>query len=391
MHDDTRAVTAGRDPAAHHGAVNTPVYRVSTVLFPTVAAMDAAQAARDAGEQVMVYGRTGTPTSFGLENAIAELEGGYRCQTFPSGLSAVSSALTAFLKAGDHLLMTDSTYGPTRVFCDTVLSRFGVSTTYYDPLVGAGIAGLMRPNTTVVYLESPGSLTFEVQDLPAMAKAAHAGGAKVLIDNTWASSLYCKPLTLGADVSIQAGTKYVVGHSDANLGLVAATKDSWPPVRDLARRMGLAAGPDDIYLAQRGLRTLAVRLRRHMESSLAIAEWLRSRPEITRVLHPALPGDPGHALWRRDFLGASGLFAVEMKPCGPKAVAAFLDDLELFGLGYSWGGFESLAVPARLGRTRTATNAATPGPLVRFHIGLEAVDDLKEDLAAGLARFNAAG
>jgi cysteine-S-conjugate beta-lyase len=394
MHDETKLVALGRDPAAHHGAVNTPVYHVSTVLHSSIASLRAAQAARERDERVMVYGRTGTPTSFAFEDAVAALEGGHRCQAYPSGLSAVSAALLAFVKAGDHVLVSDSVYAPTRFFCDRALRRFGVETTYYDPLIGAGIAAQLRPNTAVVMVESPGSHTFEVQDIPAIAAAAHGPGrsthAVVLADNTWASPLYCRPLALGADVSIQAATKYIVGHSDANLGAATATEQAWPALLRTARQMGLCAGPDDINLAQRGLRTLAVRLSRHQESALAVAAWLQTRPEVKRVLYPALPSDPGHALWRRDFTGASGLFSIELRPCSDAAVAAMVDNLELFGIGYSWGGFESLIVPYEPEKFRTATPWRGHGPLLRLHIGLEAVEDLLADLAAGFGRLNAA-
>ena len=391
MQEDTRIVRAGRDPAAYQGAVNPPVYHVSTVTYPSLAAMHEAHLARERDEQVMVYGRTGTPTSFALETALAEIEGGYRCVTFPSGLAAISTTLLAFLKTGDHLLMVDSVYGPSRAFCNGMLKRMGIETSYYDPTIGAGIKALLRPNTAVVFVESPGSLTFEMQDIPGISAVAHAAGATVIMDNTWASPLYFKAFEHGVDVSIQAATKYVVGHSDAMLGSATATEAAWPKLRAGVRQMGQSAGPDDLYLAQRGLRTLAVRLERHHASGLAIADWLRSRPEVARVLHPGLPGDPGHQLWRRNYLGASGLFSFELKPCSIDQVAAMLDHLELFGLGYSWGGYESLAIHAEQAKLRTETRWDSQGQLIRLHIGLEGVDDLKADLTAGFERLRRAG
>ena len=390
MKDDTRLVTAGRDPAAHAGAVNTPVYHVSTVLFRDLADLKAAQAARERDEPRMVYGLSGTPTTFAFEQAIAELEGGHRCLVYPSGLAAIAAALFAYLKAGDHLLVSDSVYGPTRTFCDTVLKRFGVETEYYDPLIGAGIAARIRPNTRAVFVESPGSYTFEIQDIPAIAEAAHKAGAVVLMDNTWATPLFFKPFAHGVDVSIQAATKYIVGHSDALLGTVTTTAEAWRALRDTTRQLGQSAGPDDVNLAQRGLRSMGVRLARHQDSALRLADWLRGRPEVARVLHPALPDDPGHALWKRDFLGASGLFSFELKPYSEAAVAALVDHLELFGIGYSWGGYESLIVPARIGPFRSVRHW-TGGPLVRLHVGLEAVADLIADLESGFRRLSAAG
>jgi cystathionine beta-lyase len=386
MKDRTRVVTAGRDPAAQHGIVNPPVWHASTVLFPSLAALEEASRSPHRG---VFYGRRGTPTSFALEDAIAEIEGGAQCRLCPSGLAAIATALLAFLGSGDHLLMVDSVYGPTRAFCDGTLRRFGVETTYYDPLIGARIADLIRSDTRVVFVESPGSLTFEVQDVPAIAAAAHARGAYVLMDNTWASPLYFKPFAHGVDVSIQAATKYLVGHSDAMLGSITTTEESWPQLLRAHGQLGQCAGPDDIYLGQRGLRTLAVRLERHWQNGLILAEWLRTRPEVARVLHPALPDDPGHALWRRDFLGASGLFAAVLHPCSKAALAAMVDDLQLFGMGYSWGGYESLVLPSDPRPLRSATEWREEGRLLRFHAGLEDIDDLIADLEAGFARLNA--
>ena len=388
MKQDTTVVTAGRHPEDHHGAVNPPVYHVSTVLFPTVAALKAAE--RPSEARRITYGRAGTPTTFALEDAVVALEGGHACQSFPSGLAAVSGALLAFLDAGDHLLMTDSTYGPTRRFCDQMLARLGVEITYYDPLIGGGIADIMTPATEVVFVESPGSLTFEVQDVPAIAAAAHAGGATVIMDNTWASPLYFKPFEHGVDVSVQAATKYIVGHADAMLGTATATEAAWPALRRTASNLGAHAAPDDCYLGQRGLRTLSVRLARHQETALALTRWLQARSEVARVIYPALADDPGHAMWRRDFTGASGLFGVVLRPTKPDAVAAMLDGLELFGMGYSWGGYESLIVPTEPAKIRTATTWDEPGPSLRIHAGLEDPDDLIADLEAGLARLKSA-
>ena len=339
----------------------------------------------------MAYGRRGTPTSWALENAVAELEGGYRTLAYPSGLAAIAGTLFAFLKSGDHLLMTDSVYAPTRRFCNQTLKRFGVETNYYDPQIGSGIQELLRPNTTVVFTESPGSHTFEVQDIPAIAEVSHTHGAKVLMDNTWASPLFFKPFAHGVDVSIQAGTKYIVGHSDAMLGTATATRECWPTLSETTWDMGQCAGPDDLYLAQRGFRTLSVRLQQHYRNGLEIGEWLRSRPEVRQVLHPALPDTPGYALWKRDFLGASGLFGIELEPCSENAIAAMLDGMQIFHMGYSWGGYESLIVPTNVRSIRTATPWNFEGPLVRLHVGLESVSDLKDDLAEGFQRLRGAG
>ncbi len=384
---DTLLAHAGRNPEANFGIVNPPVYHASTVLFPTLEALEASD--RNPFE-IVNYGRVGTPTSHAFEEAVAAVEGGWRAVTAASGLAAIATALTAFTKTGDHILMTDSAYGPTRRVCNDILARYGVETEYYDPLIGAGIAGLIRPNTSVVFLESPGSLTFEVQDVPAIARAAKAAGATVLMDNTWATPLFFKPFEHGVDVSIHAATKYIVGHADAMLGLMVCTEASWPIIKKNAVRFGTCAGPDDLYLGLRGLRTMSVRLKRHQESALALADWLASRPEVARILHPARPGDPGHELWKRDFTGASGLFAAVFKAVPKTALAAMLDGLELFGMGYSWGGFESLVLPAHPAAIRTATTWQAEGPLIRFHAGLEDVDDLIRDLDRGFARLNAA-
>lgn len=373
-------VTGGRDPQSHHGFVNPPVYHASTVLYPSAEDFVGHHARYQ-------YGRRGTPTTEALELAVQELEGP-NCAgvaLLPSGLAAISTALLSVVRAGDHLLVTDSAYGPTRNYCDKVLQRFGVSTTYYDPGIGSEIAALLRPNTRAVYLETPGSLSFEMQDATAIAEAAHAKGAIVLTDNTWASPFYYRPLDFGVDLSIQAGTKYIGGHSDVMLGTVSANSAHLASLRETVRLSGLCVGPDDVFLGLRGFRTLAVRLDRHYKSGLAVARWLEQRPEVLRMLHPAMPSHPGHALWKRDFSGASGLFSMVLKPVPQKAVYAFLDTLELFGIGASWGGYESLAIPFDCAPVRTATRWEPGGPTVRFHIGLEAVEDLLGDLERGFA------
>ncbi|MGB6757463.1 MAG: cystathionine beta-lyase [Xanthobacteraceae bacterium] len=381
----TKVVTAGRDPASYYGFVNPPVYHASTVLYPSAEDFAAHRARYQ-------YGRRGTPTTEALESALQELEGP-QCagvSLLPSGLAAISAALLAAVHAGDHILVTDSAYQPTRNFCEQVLKRLGVSTTYFDPLIGAGIVDLFKPNTRLVYLESPGSLTFEMQDTSAIAKAAHDKGALVLMDNTWATPLYFRPLDHGVDLAIQAGTKYIGGHSDVMLGTVSANAATMTALKTSVRLNGLCEGPDDVYLGLRGLRTLSLRLDRHFESGVAIGKWLEARPEVLRLLHPALPSHPQHALWKRDFTGACGLFSMVLKSVPQKAVYAFLDELELFGIGASWGGFESLAIPFDCSPIRTATKWAPGGPTVRFHIGLEDVADLCADLERGFAAMAAA-
>ncbi len=382
---DTKLTVGGRNPFAHHGYVNTPVYHASTLLYRTAEDFVARR-----GQYF--YGRRGTPTSEALSKAIAEIEGPACAGValLPSGLSAISTALMSVLRTGEHVLVTDNCYGPTRKFCDSMLSRYGVATTYFDPLIGGRIADLIQPNTKAVFTEAPGSLSFEMQDIPAIAAAAHRRGALVLMDNTWASPLYFRGLEKGVDLSIQSGTKYIGGHSDLMLGTVSANATAWPNVRDMAFTLGLCVGPDDMNLGLRGLRTLSVRLARHHASGLAVARWLEQRPEVLRVLHPALPSDRGHAIWQRDFTGASGLFSVVLKPVPEKAVYAFLNALTLYGMGASWGGYESLAIPFDLKSVRTATTWAPGGPCIRLHIGLEDVHDLIADLERGLAALAAA-
>ncbi len=332
------------------------------------------------------------PTTEALELALQDLEGP-NCagvSLLPSGLAAISTALLSVVKGGDHILVTDSAYGPTRNYCEGILKRLGVTTSYFDPLAGAEIAELFRPNTTAIYLESPGSLSFEIQDTTVIAKVAHEKGAIVLMDNTWATPLYYRPLDHGVDLAIQAGTKYIGGHSDVMLGTVSANSATVASLKDTVDLSGLCEGPDDVYLGLRGLRTLSVRLERHFKSGLAISRWLEQRPEVLRMLHPALESNSGYTLWKRDFTGASGLFSIVLKPVPQKAVYAFLDTLELFGIGVSWGGYESLATPFDCSAARTATQWQPGGPTVRFHIGLEAVEDLTTDLERGFAALAAA-
>ena len=380
---ETEVVHFGRDPFEQHGFVNTPVYRGSTVLFPTLEALHSRK-------QPYTYGRRQTPTTRALEEAISHLEGGHSTILTSSGLGAVSTAILAFVAAGDHILITDNIYQPSRAFADRMLKRLGVETEYYDPAIGADIERLFRPNTRLVLVEAPGSQTFEMQDIPAVAAAAKQRDIWVLADNTWATPVFCRPLELGADVSIQAATKYIVGHADAMLGTVTGNAKAARYLEQAKEGLGTCPGSEETYLGLRGLRTLAIRLERHQSSAIKIAEWLRARPEVDRVMHPALPSHPGHALWKRDFKGASGLFGAVLKPVPHKALAAFLDGLELFGMGYSWGGYESLVVPFDPTSYRTATKWAGPGPALRFHIGLEAVDDLIADLDTGLKRLIAA-
>lgn len=384
MKEETLVTVLGRKPEKNHGIINPPVYHASTVLFPT---LDALEDRKNGKKKKVIYGLAGTPTQFELEEAVSTLEGGYDAALFPSGLAAIAAAILAFVGTGDHVLMLDSVYGPTRGFCDYWLKKFGIETTYYDPLIGGDIRKLIRPETKVVFTESPGSLTFEVQDVPAIADVAHQHGAVVLMDNTWASPLFFKPFEHGVDASIQAGTKYMAGHSDVMIGTVTATEECWPAIKKSAAGFGQQAAPDDCFLTLRGIRTLAVRLVRHQETALTLADWLKRQPEVKRILHPADPGDPGHELWRRDFKGASGLFGMVLEPVSRPALASFLDGLELFGMGYSWGGFESLILPAVENFKRTATAWDEPGRLIRIHAGLENPDDLISDLDAGFKRL----
>ncbi|WP_417689661.1 cystathionine beta-lyase [Roseibium sp.] len=372
---DTVLAHAGRNPREFHGFVNPPVVHASTVLFPDIETMAS-------GNQPYVYGRRGTPTTAALEHAITELEGAAGTKLANSGLNAIALACLSCVKSGDHMLIADTAYGPTRHFADTVLPNCGVHVEYYDPALGGDIKSLFRDNTSAVFTEAPGSLTFEMQDIPAISAAARTIDATVLMDNTWASPLYCKPIDLGVDLSIQAGTKYIVGHSDVMLGTIAASEKAWPALNALHGAMGVHVAPDDVYLALRGLRTLSVRLERHMKNTLEVTDWLQSRPEVAAIRYPALQSDPGHAIWKRDFSGACGLFAFDFKDgTTEEQSAAFFNALELFGLGYSWGGFESLALPVKLKGLRTAAPAAPDQKIARLHIGLEDPEDLIADLS----------
>jgi len=388
MKDGTLMVHVAREPEQHSGVVNPPVYHASTILYPTL------EAFRQRGEgetkyRSVRYGATGTPITLALADAMAELEGGAGTAITATGLAAVTLAITAFVGQGDHILITDSAYAPTRHFCNTVLHRFGVSTTYYDPLIGAGIADLIQSNTRLVLTESPGSLTFEVQDIPAIAAVAHAHEVLVLMDNTWGTPVFFKPFTHGVDISIQAGTKYIAGHSDLVIGMITArTEALFHQVKDTTAAFGDLAGPDDCYQALRGLRTMGVRLHHQQAAGLKIANWLKNRPEVKRVLYPPLPGDPGHALWKRDFTGACSLFGVVLHTESEKAVSQMVNAYRYFKIGASWGGYESLVIPAYPANIRTAVPWTETGFVLRYHVGLEDPDDLIADLEEGFERLH---
>ncbi|WP_321339779.1 cystathionine beta-lyase [uncultured Cohaesibacter sp.] len=375
-HTDTRLVITGRNPEENDGFVNPPVIHASTVVFKSTEELYY-------GKPKYSYGRRGTPTTNALCDALTDLEGAKGTVLVPSGLAACSLALLSACKSGDHVLITDSAYEPTRNFANTMLLPMGVEVEYYDPLIGAEIATLFKDNTSAVFTEAPGSQTFEMQDIPAIVKAAHARDILVLLDNTWSSPLYFDSMAHGVDLTIQAGTKYIVGHSDVMLGTVSANEKAWPRLEEVHGAMGYHVGPNDVYLALRGLRTMGLRLRQHQESALEIAKWLEARPEVDRVLYPPLESDPGHAIWKRDFKGGCGLFGVILKDCTQKQAFAFIDALELFGLGFSWGGFESLITYVDPRNYRTATKWDEPGQLIRLHVGLEDVADLKADLEKG--------
>ncbi len=376
----------GRTPKKHLGAVNTPVYRATTILFDTLADLEAAERGEHPG---VTYGLHGLPTVTDLQAAVSELEGGYASLAVASGLAAITLALIGTVSAGDHVLVTDAVYGPTRRFCDNQLKRFGIEVSYYPPLAGAAIEREFRPNTKLVFAESPGSLTFEVQDLPAIADVAHAQGALVMLDNTWATPIGFPAFARGADIVLHAGTKYIGGHSDVLVGIIDCSEATYPRLHRLWTDMGVALSSDDAFLALRGLRTLAVRLERHTQSALAVARWLQARPEVAEVVYPALPGSRGHELWKRDFTGACGLFGVILKPFSKARVAAMLDGMRLFRMGWSWGGFESLIIPANVERARRTFRWDASGPYLRLHVGLESAEDLIADLADGFARLRA--
>ncbi len=389
MKKDTVIATAGRDPLNNHGVVNPPVYHASTITFPSLEIFQKRDKTVHTG---VSYGRSGTPTQFAFEAAITAVHEGHKTVAYPSGLAAITGAATTFLQNGDHLLMADTVYGPSRGrLAGIALARAGVETTFYDPAIGAGIADLIRPNTKVIFMESPGSLSFEMMDVPAVTAIARDKGVLTMIDNTWSSPYLCQPINLGVDVVIEACTKYVVGHSDVMMGSVTVnTEEHFQALKNMANAYGYHAAPDDCYLALRGLRTISVRLQRHQENAMKVATWLHARPEIERVLYPALPDDPGHELWKRDHAGASGLFGIVMAGGDWNAGAAMIDGLEHFGLGASWGGYESLILPAHIENIRTATDWPYTTPCIRLHIGLEDPDDLIADLEAGLARYKAA-
>lgn len=384
----TRITAAGRRKEWTGRVVNPPVWRASTILYDSVA--DLRQGPKQNADGNWFYGRRGTPTQWALAEALTELEpGAAGTMLYPSGVAAVAGALMSVVKPGDHLLMVDTAYDPTRSMCTGLLADWGVSTSFYDPLIGSGIAELIQPNTRAIFMEAPGSLTFEVQDVPAIVAAAKARGVTTLIDNTWATSLFFQPLSMGVDLSIMALTKYVVGHSDTMAGAVIANEATYPALRDTAQRLGQFLSPDDSWLALRGLRTMEVRLRQHQSSALEIAHWLTEQPEVARVLHPALPSCREHDVWARDFAGSSGLFSFVLNGGDEAARAALIDGLTHFGIGFSWGGFESLALPVDPAQYRTATRWQAEGPVVRLQIGLEDVGDLIADLRAGLDRFGA--
>jgi cystathionine beta-lyase len=395
MKDDTKLVHLGRNPEKHAGTVNAPLYQTSTIVFPTLEAYREAEGgvpfyeeSKKGSTSDHSYGLAGTPTVFQLQETLAKLEGGEACVILPSGLSAIVITLLSYLEPGDHLLVPDTVYGPTRRFCNKELKRLGIGTTYYDPLIGAGISELIEENTKLVFTESPGSLTFEVQDIPAISKAAHEKGALVVIDNSWATPLHFKPFKHGVDISIQAITKYISGHADLLLGAVITREKHFRPLKERLRHYGIGVSPADCHIALKGLRTLRARLTQHEASAVKVAEWLKERKEVAKVIFPALEGDAGHALWKRDFTGACGLFTIILnKEYDEESLSNFINPLEYFSVGASWGGYESLILPFDPSAIRTATRWEETGSAVRLHIGLEDPEDLIKDLEQGLKRL----
>lgn len=381
---ETIVTHGGRHPEDHHGYVNTPVYRGSTVIFKTLAELDDYS-------RPLRYGRNDNPTVMALAELISELEGAAGTVLAPSGLAAISTALLAVLSSGDDVLITDSAYEPTRTFASEGLARLGIGVRYYDPRIGGDIADLIQPNTKAIFTESPGSLTFEVQDLKAIVDIAHARGAAVIVDNSWASPVYFNPLAHGADLVLHAGTKMFVGHSDVMIGTVSANAAWWPKLKRTHRIFGTTVSPDDAYLMARGMRTLAIRMKEHSARSIEMATWLAAQPDVLEVYHPALPSNPGHAIWQRDFTGAGSLFAFRLAPKPRTAIAAMVDGFEQFSMGYSWGGFESLCIPFDPKKIRTATSWSAEGNMFRMHVGLEDIGDLKADIGAALERYRSAG
>ena len=384
--EDTKLITGGRRKEWTHGIVNPPVYRASTCLFDSYAQLRE-RVANPTAKQLF-YGRKGTPTQWALEEALTDLEGADGTMLYPSGIAAVTTSILALVKAGDHILITDSAYEPTRTFANGMLKAMNIEAEYYDPTIGAGIASLLRPNTSVILTESPGSLTFEVQDIPAIVAAAKANGTYVITDNTWATPLFFKPLEHGVDISVEACTKYICGHSDVMIGSASATGKAWRKLSRTTYQMGHMVSADDAFLTSRGLRTLGIRLKAHEENALKIAAWLKERPEVASVLHPAFEECPGHEIWARDFSGSSGLFSIVLKGGDYPDTAAMVDDMHLFKMGFSWGGFESLILPSDPTTSRSVNKWSAPGPLLRVHVGLEDTDDLIADLEAGLIRYS---
>ncbi len=378
---ETLLTHAGSKPDEYHGAVNVPPHRMSTIVFRTYEEFEKVP------NVPYSYGRAGTPSSAAFEEGIAAIEGAFRSVATCSGLSAILTALMAFTEAGDHILMTDNCYGPSRKSCEEILRRFGVDVEYYPPLIGADIEKLFRPNTKLVFMEAPGSLTFEVQDVGAITAAAKKAGIKTAIDNSWATPLFFRPIEFGIDVSVMSATKYISGHSDVMLGVVSSNEESWPQVKRAALMLGLCGGSEELYLGLRGLRTLNVRLRQHQKNALDIAQWLSQQPQVKRVHHPALPSCPGHENWKKYYKGSSGTFGIILHQTDRKKIAAMLDGMEFFNLGFSWGGFESLLFPEQPKPIRTAQAWTEEGFSLRLHIGLEDVEDIRRDLAAGLQRL----